>query len=67
MGQLGAGAIKQLGVDNAYSDEFRERMRILYTRIRMADKLKQLKTIFEHETLLWTGIALLRADARVEN
>ena len=32
----------------------------------MAEKLKELKQIYEHEALLWTGIALLRADARIE-
>ena len=48
------------------SQEFRETMRILDTIIRMAEKLKEMGQIYQYDSFVWTGIALLRADVKIE-
>eukprot|EP01083_Nonionella_stella_P084549 234105_1 len=43
-----------------------ETQRILGTIIRMAEKLKEKNELYEYDSLVWTGIALLRADVKIE-
>lgn len=50
----------------ANSGEFRETMRILDTLIKMAEKLKNDAQIWRYDSFIWTGIALLRADVKIE-
>ena len=51
--------------NNTRTQEFRETMRILDTIIRMAEKLKELEQIYQYDSFVWTGIALLRADVKI--
>eukprot|EP01084_Bolivina_argentea_P051448 94633_1 len=51
---------------NKELQEFIETQSILDTIIRMAEKLKELSQLYQYDSFLWTGIALLRANVKIK-